>query len=93
MTLLQPMPPSFLLLQADAMVRYLGEFAGRLGLRVRYNTAVRELRRHPETAARPQGYFSLTDQHSRRYSCRYVEPDQPTVVPHLLRVSQKVRLP
>lgn len=54
---------------ADAMVRYLGEFAGRLGLRVRHNTAVRELRRHPETAAHPLGHFSLRDQHGRRYSC------------------------
>lgn len=58
--------------EADTMVRYLGEFAGRLGLRVRYNTNVRELRRHPESAAHPKGHFSFRDQHGRRYSCRTV---------------------
>ncbi|KAK8401483.1 hypothetical protein O3P69_001008 [Scylla paramamosain] len=58
--------------EADTMVRYLGEFAGRLGLRVKYNTVVQELQRHHDSTANPKGHFSFRDQHGRRYSCRTV---------------------
>ncbi|XP_071548276.1 FAD-dependent oxidoreductase domain-containing protein 2-like isoform X2 [Panulirus ornatus] len=58
--------------EADAMVRYLNEFTVRQGLRVWYNTEVRDLRRLPGSGELPGGFFTLRDQHNRHYSCRYV---------------------
>ncbi|KAK8726906.1 hypothetical protein OTU49_010120, partial [Cherax quadricarinatus] len=56
----------------DSMVRYLNEFVVRQGLRVRYNTAVRDIRRVPSTVQQPSGYFTIRDQHNRHYTCRYM---------------------
>ncbi|XP_045607554.2 FAD-dependent oxidoreductase domain-containing protein 2 isoform X2 [Procambarus clarkii] len=58
--------------EGDTMVRYLNEFARRQGLRVLYNTAVREVRRLPSSPQRPGSSFTLRDQHNRPYTCRYL---------------------
>ncbi|XP_064419353.1 FAD-dependent oxidoreductase domain-containing protein 2 [Latimeria chalumnae] len=55
---------------ADAMVRYLGDFARELGLRVRYGTRVTHVRRQRDPLAWHGHHFLLTDQRHRRYHCR-----------------------
>ncbi|XP_074082936.1 FAD-dependent oxidoreductase domain-containing protein 2 [Macrotis lagotis] len=55
--------------QADDMVRYLGDFAGRLRLRVLYNTAVVHVALRPSPRAWNGHVFVLTDQRGRHYQC------------------------
>ncbi|XP_068233200.1 FAD-dependent oxidoreductase domain-containing protein 2-like [Palaemon carinicauda] len=58
--------------EADAMVRYLNEYASRLGLQVRYNTEVRDLRQAGGYGDYPGTHFMMRDQHNRQYTCKFV---------------------
>ncbi|KAF4519833.1 hypothetical protein B566_EDAN006847 [Ephemera danica] len=55
------------LFQADDMVRYLNDFQRILGIKVRFNTDVRDIQRHTDT-----GRFTVKDQHEQTYHCRWV---------------------
>lgn len=55
---------------AGDMVRYLGDFADRLGLRVLYNTSIAHVTRDRDPQAWNGHYFILTDQKGRGYQCR-----------------------
>lgn len=55
---------------AGDMVRYLGDFAGRLGLRVRYNTTIAHVTLDKDRRAWNGHYFILTDQKGQEYRCR-----------------------
>uniref|UniRef100_A0A5F9CYM9 FAD-dependent oxidoreductase domain-containing protein 2 n=1 Tax=Oryctolagus cuniculus TaxID=9986 RepID=A0A5F9CYM9_RABIT len=55
---------------AGDMQRYLGDFAGRLGLRVQYNTTVLHVALDKDRRAWNGHYFVLTDHKGRVYRCR-----------------------
>lgn len=55
---------------AGDMVRYLGDFASSLGLRVRYNTAIAHVTLDKDRRAWNGHYFILTDQKGQGYRCR-----------------------
>ncbi|XP_070267142.1 FAD-dependent oxidoreductase domain-containing protein 2 isoform X2 [Myotis yumanensis] len=57
---------------AGDMVRYLGDFAGRLGLCVRYNTTIAHVTLDKDRRAWNGHYFILTDQKGQEYRCRAV---------------------
>ncbi|XP_027729225.1 FAD-dependent oxidoreductase domain-containing protein 2 [Vombatus ursinus] len=54
---------------ADDMVRYLGDFADRLSLRVRYNTAIVHVTLSKNPHAWNGHFFILTDQRGHSYQC------------------------
>lgn len=55
---------------AGDMVRYLRDFAGRLGLHVLYNTAIAHVTLDKDPQAWNGHYFILTDQKGQTYQCR-----------------------
>uniref|UniRef100_A0A8D1SGM3 FAD-dependent oxidoreductase domain-containing protein 2 n=1 Tax=Sus scrofa TaxID=9823 RepID=A0A8D1SGM3_PIG len=54
---------------ASDMVRYLGDFADRLGLRVRYNTTIAHVTLNKDGQAWNGHYFILTDQKGQTFQC------------------------
>uniref|UniRef100_A0A8D1BWH8 FAD-dependent oxidoreductase domain-containing protein 2 n=1 Tax=Sus scrofa TaxID=9823 RepID=A0A8D1BWH8_PIG len=54
---------------ASDMVRYLGDFADRLGLRVRYNTTIAHVTLNKDRQAWNGHYFILTDQKGQTFQC------------------------
>lgn len=55
---------------ASEMVRYLGDFADRLGLHVLYNTTIAHVTLNKDPQAWNGHYFILTDQKGQTYQCR-----------------------
>lgn len=55
---------------ASEMVRYLGDFADRLGLHVLYNTTIAHVTLDKDARAWNGHYFILTDQKGQAYQCR-----------------------
>lgn len=55
---------------ADAMVRYLGDFASLLDLQVHYNTSITHVMLEKDTKAWNGHYFILVDQSAQSYKCR-----------------------
>lgn len=55
---------------AGDMVRYLGDFADRLGLHVLYNTTIAHVTLNKDQQAWNGHYFILTDQKGQAYQCR-----------------------
>lgn len=55
---------------ASDMVRYLGDFAARLGLRVLYNTTIAHVTREKARQAWNGHYFILADQRGQTHQCR-----------------------
>jgi thioredoxin reductase len=60
--------------EADDMVRYLADYAGQHGLKIRYNTRVERIAR--------QRLFSITDHHGNVYSCRVLVVATGVAAPH-----------
>ncbi|XP_047642332.1 FAD-dependent oxidoreductase domain-containing protein 2 [Phacochoerus africanus] len=54
---------------ASDMVRYLGDFADRLGLQVRYNTTIAHVTLNKDRQAWNGHYFILTDQKGQTFQC------------------------
>uniref|UniRef100_A0A8C3WDV8 FAD-dependent oxidoreductase domain-containing protein 2 n=1 Tax=Catagonus wagneri TaxID=51154 RepID=A0A8C3WDV8_9CETA len=54
---------------ASDMVRYLGDFADRLGLQVRYNTTITHVALNKDRRAWNGHYFILTDQKGHTFQC------------------------
>lgn len=55
---------------ASDMVRYLGDFAAKLGLHVLYNTTIAHVTLNKDRQAWNGHYFILTDQKGQAYQCR-----------------------
>ncbi|KAK7074707.1 FAD-dependent oxidoreductase domain-containing protein 2, partial [Halocaridina rubra] len=58
--------------EAEAMVRYLNEFATRQDLQVRYNTEIRDIKKMGGIGDSPGSMFTMKDQHNRQYTCKYL---------------------
>ncbi|OXB77472.1 UNVERIFIED_CONTAM: hypothetical protein H355_015764 [Colinus virginianus] len=69
---------------ADAMVRYLEDFAALLGLRVRYDTAVVHVTLEKDPRAWHGHYFLLSDQNRRSYKCSCLLVATGTWVPNVV---------
>ncbi|XP_065599109.1 FAD-dependent oxidoreductase domain-containing protein 2 [Cyrtonyx montezumae] len=69
---------------ADAMVRYLEDFATLLGLRVRYDTAVVHVTLEKDPRAWHGHYFVLSDQNRRSYKCSCLLVATGTWVPNVV---------
>ncbi|NXJ06259.1 FXRD2 protein, partial [Odontophorus gujanensis] len=69
---------------ADAMVRYLEDFAALLGLRVRYDTAVVHVTLEKDPRAWHGHYFVLSDQNRRSYKCSCLLVATGTWVPNVV---------
>ncbi|XP_028601491.2 FAD-dependent oxidoreductase domain-containing protein 2 isoform X2 [Podarcis muralis] len=57
---------------ADAMVRYLGDFASMLDLQVHYNTSITRVMLEKDIKAWNGHFFILTDQNAQFYKCRAI---------------------
>ncbi|XP_045443479.1 FAD-dependent oxidoreductase domain-containing protein 2 isoform X3 [Pipistrellus kuhlii] len=69
---------------AGDMVRYLGDFASRLRLRVRYNTAIAHVTLDKDRRAWNGHYFILTDQKGQGYRCSVLLVATGLSVPNLV---------
>ncbi|XP_031455952.1 FAD-dependent oxidoreductase domain-containing protein 2 [Phasianus colchicus] len=69
---------------ADAMVRYLEDFAAILGLRVRYDTAIVHVTLEKEPRAWNGHYFVLSDQNRQSYKCSCLLVATGTWVPNVV---------
>ncbi|XP_030304904.1 FAD-dependent oxidoreductase domain-containing protein 2 [Calypte anna] len=69
---------------ADAMVRYLEEFASLLKLRVQYNTAIIHVTLERDERAWNGHYFLLTDQDRQNYKCSSLLVATGTWVPNVV---------
>ncbi|XP_077195744.1 FAD-dependent oxidoreductase domain-containing protein 2 [Paroedura picta] len=67
---------------ADAMVRYLRDFASFLDLQVRYNTSITHVVLEKDTEAWNGHYFFLTDQNAQLYKCSVLLVATGTWIPH-----------
>ncbi|XP_062989549.1 FAD-dependent oxidoreductase domain-containing protein 2 [Elgaria multicarinata webbii] len=67
---------------ADAMVRYLADFASMLGLQVHYNTSITHVIMEKDAKAWNGHYFILTDQNALLYKCSVLLVATGTWVPH-----------
>ncbi|KAJ6658881.1 hypothetical protein lerEdw1_019517 [Lerista edwardsae] len=67
---------------ADAMVRYLGDFASLLDLQVRYNTSINHVMLEKDTKAWNGHYFILADHSAQLYKCSVLLVATGTWVPH-----------
>ncbi|XP_058164732.1 FAD-dependent oxidoreductase domain-containing protein 2 isoform X2 [Dasypus novemcinctus] len=69
---------------AGDMVRYLGDFAGRLGLRVLYNTTIAHVTLTKDRQAWNGHYFILTDHDGQAYRCSVLLVATGLSVPNLV---------
>ncbi|XP_040400734.1 FAD-dependent oxidoreductase domain-containing protein 2 [Cygnus olor] len=69
---------------ADAMVRYLEDFAALLELRVQYNTAIVHVTLDKDPRAWNGHYFVLTDQNRQNYKCSSLLVATGTWVPNVV---------
>ncbi|XP_042693639.1 FAD-dependent oxidoreductase domain-containing protein 2 [Centrocercus urophasianus] len=69
---------------ADAMVRYLEDFAAILGLRVRYDTAIVHVTLEKDPRAWNGHYFVLSDQNRQSYKCSCLLVATGTWVPNVV---------
>ncbi|XP_045042844.2 FAD-dependent oxidoreductase domain-containing protein 2 [Desmodus rotundus] len=69
---------------ASDMVRYLGDFAARLGLRVLYNTTIAHVTLEKDRQAWNGHYFILTDQRGQTYQCSVLLVATGLSVPNLV---------
>ncbi|CAI5786092.1 FAD-dependent oxidoreductase domain-containing protein 2 [Podarcis lilfordi] len=67
---------------ADAMVRYLGDFASTLDLQVRYNTSITRVMLEKDIKAWNGHFFILTDQNAQFYKCSVLLVATGTWVPN-----------
>nr|XP_034984178.1 FAD-dependent oxidoreductase domain-containing protein 2 [Zootoca vivipara]XP_034984179.1 FAD-dependent oxidoreductase domain-containing protein 2 [Zootoca vivipara] len=67
---------------ADAMVRYLGDFASMLDLQVRYNTSITRVMLEKDIKAWNGHFFILTDQNAQFYKCSVLLVATGTWVPN-----------
>ncbi|KAL8221979.1 UNVERIFIED_CONTAM: FAD-dependent oxidoreductase domain-containing protein 2 [Gekko kuhli] len=67
---------------ADAMVRYLRDFASLLDLQVHYNTSITHVMLEKDTKAWNGHYFFLTDQNAQLYKCSVLLVATGTWIPH-----------
>uniref|UniRef100_A0A8V0YX17 FAD-dependent oxidoreductase domain-containing protein 2 n=1 Tax=Gallus gallus TaxID=9031 RepID=A0A8V0YX17_CHICK len=69
---------------ADAMVRYLEDFAAMLGLRIRYDTAIVHVTLEKDPRAWNGHYFVLSDQNRQSYKCSCLLVATGTWVPNVV---------
>ncbi|XP_072207530.1 FAD-dependent oxidoreductase domain-containing protein 2 [Excalfactoria chinensis] len=69
---------------ADAMVRYLEDFAAFLGLRIRYDTAILHVTLEKDPRAWNGHYFVLRDQNRQSYKCSCLLVATGTWVPNVV---------